>query len=195
MVESPSKTMRTVAIAKHKNYGITLSAVSGIALAFFIFWLFKFGDVRQTKINLFVAGFALGPFFGILLSFIFTTILFLVTKITKLKAAYRNIFATVSYSMLPLVISVVFLLPIEIMAFGSYFFGTNPSPYLLKPVPYVVLLILDGLFGTWTLMLLFIGIKILLDVGWKKPLGVMCVSLLIFGFGMRQAIQFLFSLL
>ena len=193
IIESPSKAFRTIAIAKHKNYSILLPGVAGIAFAFFVFWLFKFGDHAESLVNILGGGFAVGPFLGILTVLIFSLILILTTKLNGLDVKFRNTYATVAYVCVPVVLSFIFIFPVEIMTFGIFLFTKNPSPYSLKPMSYILLMILDGTFTAWSFVLLFVGIKALLDVPWLKVCRIVLLSLFLFG-GLAVGIQYLIDL-
>jgi hypothetical protein len=83
--------------------------------------------------------------------------------------------------MIPAILSAVFILPIEFLTFGIYFFTSNPSPYTIKPASYILLLCLDGLFALWSIVLLFIGIKVLLNVKWLYVFLFIIVVFIIIG--------------
>jgi hypothetical protein len=189
IIESPLSAMRIVALARHKNYAAILSAIAGIALTFFIFWLYKLGDHAQTIVNVLGAGLVVGPIIGIIVVLLYSAVITLEIRVSRMQASFRNIFATVSYALVPLVLSVFLVLPIEVMTFGTYFFTSEPSPYLLKPASYILLLSLDGIFALWSIMLLFIGMKTLLDISWARTLNMTLLSLLMFGFGMKMLLQ------
>ncbi len=72
----------------------------------------------------------------------------------------RNVFAVCAYAATPIVLSLVVVFPVEIALFGIYLFDRNPSPMVLKPVPYVVLAVIDGLAALWSFLLLGIGLRV-----------------------------------
>ncbi len=180
LIESPAKAFRTIAIARHKNYSIFLSSVAGIAFTFFVFWLTSIGDHSETLINLLAAGFTVGPFFGIFVLLLFSVIMLAVMKIGGMRVQFRNIYATAAYVCIPVIFSFVLIFPIEIMTFGLFMFTKNPSPYLLKPVSYILFLGLDGAFAVWSLAMLLVGVKSLLDVPWFTAVRLILFSLVLF---------------
>jgi hypothetical protein len=193
VIESPTKAFRTIAIAAHKNYVILLSCVAGIALTFFIFWLIKAGEYADSLLNVLVAGFVVGPLFGIVTVLLFSGIFLLFFKNSRCRIKFRNVFAVTAYALGPIVLSVIIFLPIEILTFGIYFFTSNPSPYFLKPVSYVVLIGFDGLCALWSIFLLFTGMKALLDLSWLKVIRMVLLSLLIIGGLFASLLQLLVS--
>ncbi|MBI4546396.1 MAG: YIP1 family protein [Ignavibacteriae bacterium] len=179
VLESPRKAFHTIAVAQHKNYILFLSAVAGIAFTFFTFWVIKAGEFSESLLNILAAGFAVGPVVGILVVLLYAALLTSISHVMRLSVSLKNAYAVTTYALVPIIISVILVLPIEILTFGIYFFTSKPSPYALKPVSYVILLILDGIFTLWSLLLLWVGIKVLLDSSWMKALSVMLISLVI----------------
>jgi hypothetical protein len=104
-------------------------------------------------------------------------LLTLVARIFRHPASLRNTFAVASYATVPLSLSAILILPVEILTFGRYLFTKAPSAYALKPVSFIALSTLDGLFAAWSLVLIVIGIRALLDVGWGRAAAVAAVSL------------------
>jgi hypothetical protein len=177
VIESPQKAFHSIAVARYKNYAIFLSCVAGIGLAFTVFWLVKAGDYTDQLISILGAGLALGPVLGLATVLIGSGITRAMVAFSKLEATYRNLFAISAYSMLPVVISVFTILPIELMSYGLYMFTANPSPYLLHPFSFIMILILDGTCAVWTIALYFIGLKAVLGVRYGKVLLIGGISL------------------
>jgi len=59
-----------------------------------------------------------------------------------------------------LILSLVFVLPIELMTFGLYLFSFNPHPITIKPTLYIVLLSFDVVLILWGLILSIVGTKV-----------------------------------
>jgi hypothetical protein len=180
VIESPKKAFHEIAVAQHKNYGIVLSGFAGIGLMFTIFWILKVGEMNIHLFNILVAGTLTGPFVGWVIILLSAAITTLVIKIRGEKARFRNVFAVGAYALIPVVISVVTILPLEIMTYGIFLFTATPSPYYLHPTSWIIICGLDTLCGIWTLTLYFKGIKALLDVRWLKVIDIGVISLAIF---------------
>ncbi len=184
VIERPRRAFRTIGLAVHKNFAYVLAATSGIAFVFLAFWIVKAGDQAESLLNIIAAALAVGPFFGIAALLAGAALAQAVSSIVRAPLTFRNCFALFAWSMVPVVISLLVVMPVEILSFGQFFFTTNPSPLVLRPVSYVILLGLDGLFALWTLLLQFAGLKTLLQNGWGKAvlvqiaaLAPLCVSL------------------
>jgi len=182
VLERPSHAFHTIAVAQHKNYSVIIPAISGVAITFFYFWIVKAGEATNSLINFLAAGLAVSPFVGIATSLIIALLLKLTVIATGRHVSFRNAFSVIAYTQIPLVISVILVFPLELMTFGLFFFTTNPSPYQLKPIPYMLLIGLDGLFTFWSFLLVWFGIRKLTDGGRLYSFLVYCmVSLVITG--------------
>jgi hypothetical protein len=179
LIEHPGKAFHRISIATHKNYIIFLSGLGGIGLLFSGFWFFKIGDIIPSLLRFLGIGIGAGILFGEIFVLLLSFLIWIILRIEKKSVAFRQAFVTTAYSLIPVIISVILLLPIEVLTFGTNFFGTNPSPYILKPFSYVVLLILDSLFGLWSIILLWIGIFKLRGTGWMRALAIELVVLAI----------------
>lgn len=151
--------MRRIVLALHKNYALLLSSLYGIGLAFFSMWLFNLGERFENLLYLIFAGFLLGPALGITHLLLTASVGVLVSRFFRIRMHFANVLGVAAYATVPVILSVVFLLPIELMTFGLFMFAENPSPFVIKPFPYLVFMILDGLTVLWSIGLLMIGIR------------------------------------
>lgn len=181
VLERPAQAFRTIAIARHKNYVVMISAFCGFAFTFFGFWLLKAGDHTDSLINFLGAGLAVGPAVGIAVMILVAMILYVVLRVSRTKARFRDVFAVGAYSLVPIALSVILILPIEIMTFGLYYFTTNPSPAMLKPVSYYLLSGLDAAFAIWSLWAFVIAVKVLADTTWWRAWITGGITLVLFG--------------
>lgn len=165
-IERPRKAFHSIAVAQHKNYSLLLAGTAGIAMVFLLFWMIKAGEYSASLINILVAGFSTGPVFGLLVVLAFSVSMRLLSYFSEVRVSLSQLYAVSSYALVPIVASVVLILPIEVMTFGVYFFTKNPSPFMLKPLSYIILLGLDGIFAAWTLVLLFVGMKTMYNESW-----------------------------
>ncbi len=158
--ESPVKAFRRIGLAEHKNYAILLYGVFGIACAFVLLWLFRWGEFFDSLLTLIAWGTVIGAVLGVVLHPIAAGTHWIVTKALGSRRGYREALGVTAYALSPVVLSVVLILPIELLTFGIYLFTSNPHPYALNPVSYVVLTGLDGAAGIWSIALLTIGTRI-----------------------------------
>jgi hypothetical protein len=157
VVTSPKKAFHRIALAEHKNYSMLLFGVSGIGVAFTLAWFFRLGIFFETLLDFlfvmvpagFVGGMVLGPSFALLLV--------ASSKMVGGKGRFVDTLALVAYAMIPVVLSVLLLLPVELLTFGMFMFTSNPPPASLNPVSFYLLTGLDAMVGVWMLALLVVG--------------------------------------
>lgn len=177
LIERPRSAFRTIAIAEHKNYGLLISAAAGVSLAFAMLWVLKAGEGGQTLFGVISLGVTIGPMAGIVVALLLSTCVKVFARLLGSFASFRNAFAVIAYTFIPLVLALVFIFPIELLTFGNFFFMRNPSPFLLKPASYVILIALNAAFVIWSFLLGLFGIKMLLDSSWSKAIVVLVLSL------------------
>ena len=165
--------------AEHKNYALFLYTLSGIGIAFTGFWHFKLGNRFENILFLIFSATLIGIFIGIALCPIVSLLHWGLSKYFGGKASFRNSLGMTSYSLVPIVISLLFVLPIKLLTFGMYFFTFNPPPITIKPISYLLLLGLDSALAVWAWILLIIGTKLGNQISFWKSL---CISSLVFGF-------------
>jgi hypothetical protein len=168
VVESPPGTFRRIALAEHKNYSFVLFTGLGVAIMFTLFWLHRFGNVIDSIPGLLGAGLAAGIVVGPILGFVLPGVAHLVLTLSGVKVRFRNSLAALAYAVSPVVSSVVIILPIELALFGMYLFTSNPSPYALKPVAYVMLIGFDSLLALWSILLGVVGLKVVHQTSWAR---------------------------
>ena len=104
--------------------------------------------------------------------------------LSGVKVRFRNSLAALAYAVSPVVSSVVIILPIELALFGMYLFTSNPSPYALKPVAYVMLIGFDSLLALWSILLGVVGLKVVHQTSWvRAAIGVVAVLGVLAGLG------------
>ncbi len=175
IIESPTQTFRRIVLAKHKNYTLFLSSLSGITLVLEIAWYKNVIDRIHSLPMLMGIAVGAGPILGILFVFTLTYVIHFLTHRFGGTATRKNLFAALAYAVVPLVLSLVFLIPIELAVFGPGFFGTNPPPMTVRPFEYSVLLGMKALTGCWVFFLLVHATMAANAFGHKKVLPVSLV--------------------
>lgn len=175
-MESPLTTFHAIAIARHKNYMLFLSSLFGFALIFFLFFAVKAAEYTDSLLNILIAGIVVGPILGLISVLTFALFAKIAGAIINAKASFKQIIAVTAYGLVPIIISFVVILPIEIMTFGLYLFSKNPSPYTLKPVSFLLLGGIDILFTLWSFILLIIGLRMVFSTSWMKSIMILLIS-------------------
>ena len=70
-------------------------------------------------------------------------------------------------------------LPIELLTFGMYLFTSNPHPYVIKPVSFLLLMGFDTLMAGWAITLAVIGMTVVYRFSVLKAVGAVLIVLLV----------------
>jgi hypothetical protein len=158
LITAPGSTFRRIVLSRHKNYTVFLSCLLGIALAYTVAWFKNLGHAFPNMFALLGAGFVAGPIVGLLFVLVFSLVMIWLGKVLGGKATLRNMFAVVAYASLPIILTLVFIFPVEVAIFGAYLFDNNPPPLVINPVVYVTLLGFDTLAVIWSWLLIVEGV-------------------------------------
>lgn len=182
ILESPKKTFQRIAIAEHKNYSLALFAMLGVSLSFTLFWYLRLGDRFDTLLDLVPIALGSGLVLGLLSSVVLSGFYYGFAILLGGKSSFKNSLAILAYAATPVVLSLFFVLPIELLTFGMYLFTWNPHPYTIKPFSYVALVGFDGIMGLWSVLLAILGTVVGHHVGLIKALVIVLVTLGVYGF-------------
>ncbi|MDP1677715.1 MAG: YIP1 family protein [Bacteroidota bacterium] len=160
IIESPSAAFKKIIIAEHKNFVLFFSLFLGIGASFALLWSSKSGNSFDNLFPLLLFGTVIGIVISVplfyCLAFAFHAVISLFKRDTEFKVTY----GIIGWSLVPIMLSVVFVLPFELSTLGLLLFSTNPSAYEVKPLVTIVLLGLDGLMAVWSLLLASTGISL-----------------------------------
>jgi hypothetical protein len=183
-IETPRNAFRLIMLSEHKNYAVFLYALSGIAVTFTGFWHFKIGERVDNILMIIFMAILIGLPLGIALCPIASTLHWGLSKILGYKTSFRNSLGITSYSLAPVILSLLFVVPIKILTFGMYFFTSNPPPITIKPIVYLVLIGLDMALTLWAWILLIVGTHVGNQISlWKSVfISSIMYGLILFGF-------------
>jgi hypothetical protein len=179
LIEHPSKAFKCIAMSKHKNYIVLLSFLSGINLSFLLLRYWNIYDHIETTKTLFIAGAGGGILVGVVSITIISLLISNLTKFFKVRTLFRNVWSVVSFSFVPLIYSLVFLLPVKLLTFGINYFNSDHSFVSLNQSVHYILLTLDYLMLLWVAALLTVAVKSLYDLTIPKSL-IICLPILLF---------------
>ncbi len=101
----------------------------------------------------------------------------LLLKLFGGRGVMKNTYAVFGWSLIPIMLSVSIILPIELASIGLRLFSTNPSPMEIKPVVYIVLMFFDVFTVLWSINLARVGLSIAHNISaWKTLEVVLSVS-------------------
>ncbi len=181
LIDSPKAIFKKIVLAQHKNYVLLLSSLFGISLAYTVFWYKNLGPLFSNALTLLGTGLLLGPPVGMAFVLCFSVVLNWVSGMFGGNATLRNTFAVVSYSSLPIIFTLVFVFPVELAMFGLDFFGNNPSPIVIKPIAYIILVGFDFLGFVWSWILLIEGSIVMNGISRMKAALVTLFMMIILG--------------
>ena len=194
VIESPRRAFHDITLAEHKNYSVLLFALFGIGLCLTGFWYFRLGSRFESILDLLGKAIAIGVVLGFVSAALFSVLLGLTTRIMGGRWAVRNSLGILAYSTTPVSLSLVFILPIELLSFGMYMFTSNPDPYTLKPEIYIALVSFDCAMAFWAFVLSVIGTSVSKQLSLPKSFVAMLftagVSLGILYFVTRDLIRY-----
>ena len=155
IIESPSKAFRTVVFSEHKN---------------FIFFILLFLTLKYLINARFVSMISIGDFkstVGLQISYLIVlgcTIIFFLAfsflynyfgKSSNISLRFKDTFALIIYSQIPLLFGLVILFSLELVIFGDYLFSLNPTPFTIKGLIAYFFLLLEVGTIIWSIFLLF----------------------------------------
>ena len=181
VVESPRRTFRNITLAEHKNYSLFLFVLFGISLSFTSFWYLRLGSRFETLFELIFWALGVGVLAGIGLAVILPTTFHLGAKAIGGKTGLRSSLGLLSYSLVPIVASLFFILPVELLTFGMYLFTANPHPYTIKPFSYLALVGFDVGVSLWSIVLAIVAASVGHQISTIKSVLVVLVTIIVLG--------------
>jgi hypothetical protein len=159
MVESPREAFRKIIIAEHKNFVLFLSLFLGTSGVFAMMRDMQSGNSFDNLFPLLLLGIASGLIVSLPLFAAYCGTIHGLSKVLKGKGSFLESYGITGWSLVPVMFSTVFVLPLELGTLGLLMFSSNPSAMEVKPVVTMVLLGLDGAFVLWSVTLSAIGLS------------------------------------
>jgi hypothetical protein len=161
LIEFPYQAMQRIVLAQQKNYVFPIQMMFGFAYVTFIFWVVNIGLVIENLQSILFLILVIGPITGLMILITLSLVTFFFFRVQKVHVKYRDINAVLSYSVFPIILSIVFIFPVEVAIFGMYLFTNEPSPFSINPMVYTLVIGLDFVFIIWSLGILFIGLRVI----------------------------------
>lgn len=153
LIESPVKAFTRIIYSEQKNFVVFILLF--VSIKYFINTIFFYLVNPENQI---LTSNILGNYIIVLSSLSMTILTFsFLIKISNRfynnKTRIKDIFSILSYVLLPNIIALIFIFPLELIFFGGYIFSNNPSPFLIKETAAYIMLTLEVIFILWTLFL------------------------------------------
>jgi hypothetical protein len=180
VIESPRAAFHQIVLSEHKNFSLFLFSFFGMSLSFTAFWFFKLGNRFYSLLDVIQWALISGVAAGLASAIFLTLVYHVAARAIGGKAKIRDSMGLLAYALLPIVISLFLVLPIELLTFGMYLFTSNPSPYSIKPLSFVLLAGFDALVGIWTLILAVVATRVGHRLSLVKSLVAVALTLVLF---------------
>ncbi len=143
----PDATLKKIILATHRNYSFLLAALEGIGLSFLTLYIVKAADIYSIQFGrLLLTGTVLGIAVFLPAVYLFGVVNFVVLRVWRSGASMKGFLSSVIYSLHPIALGAVLLVPMQVAIFGSFLFSNNPPPQVINPVSFYFLAFLDVVF-------------------------------------------------
>ena len=157
LIEIPTQAFGKIIQAENKNFVVTLMIIVCVKLSLAAMIIYNaFYSVNGVPIT-FLNSFLLGGVPSIILLSFFSLMITFSNKFFGIENRSKDNFAVYIFSFIPMIGGLFVLTPIQFALFGEYWFTFNPSPLLMKPVPFLILLIIEGLLFIWSSILFIVA--------------------------------------
>ncbi|MCF8260357.1 MAG: hypothetical protein K9J12_06260 [Melioribacteraceae bacterium] len=161
--ESPKDTLSNIVFADHKNFSVVLSILLGVKIFLLASSLRAALGVNQLEVGNYEINIILSIVGTLGILALFSVCLRWLFKMLKIETRFKDNYALLIYSFIPILFAFFFLFPVEYALFGQYMLTFNPSPFLIRSGAANALSLIEGLMVIWTLFLLFMAVKIQSD--------------------------------
>ncbi len=153
IIETPSKAFKKITFAENKNYTFILVLFFSLKLTFNSFYLKSLLGMNIDYQNYLGWNLLMGvvTFLIFLMSVAFIQKKVLIAN--KINTRFKNNFSAITYSSVPLLLSLFIFFPVEYALFGKYWLFFNPLPYLIKETAAYVFTGLEALAIIWMFIL------------------------------------------
>ena len=154
LIEDTRLAFKQILFAENKNFIIFITiflAIKNLILARF-FSVPELG-VEGVRIS-FVVSYLITLAFTLVLFGGFAAIQKFLYNQLHINVRYKDIYALDIYSFIPLILSLIFIFPVELVVLGGDIFSNNPNPFQIKPTVAYILGGFEILLFVWSILLL-----------------------------------------
>lgn len=151
--ESPRKAFETIIFSEHKNFAVFILFL--VSVKIFINTL-SFGNLLKINASGSING-VLQMVLVIIVLLIYFNLFSIIAKgileLAGIETRFRDNISILTFSLVPYLIGLTILFPVEYALFGSHWLMFNPSPLMLKGTAAMVLFGIEGLLVLWGVFL------------------------------------------
>ena len=153
LLESPFKTFLILIQSEHKNFLIPTFCL--FAIKFFINGLIFSHIVHDYhgSLNYLLLNLGLSVIYSLIILIAFS---FIITRINKgfgIANRFRDNLTIYIFALVPQLITLIVLFPLEYAVFGVHWITFNPSPFVIRGGTAYIFAIIEGLMILWSLFL------------------------------------------
>jgi hypothetical protein len=133
LIEDPKSAFRQILFAENKNFIIFISlflALKNLIIARFLSVPLIGKDGVHTS---FILSYLLILLFTFLIFIGFTYLQKIFYDKLRIELRFKDIYSVNIYSFIPLILSLIFIFPVELVVLGGDIFSNNPNPFQIKP--------------------------------------------------------------
>ncbi len=157
LIEEPSKAIKKLIYAEHKNYLILMFFLLVTKLVFTSFFLHSLFVTQINYAEHLSLNFGIG--FGVFtfLLLLYPLLIKIILKSKSVVTRYKDNLTIFVYSHAPLVLFLLLILPVEFALFGKYWLFSNPSPFVINETVAYIFSIMEVLTLFWIFILVGIS--------------------------------------
>jgi len=160
LLYEPTTALKKNIFAEHKNFVSVLLLIASIKVILISAFVSNyFNTPLFSYTHIFFASSIL-LLISILLIFVLASFITLLNNVFGLLTRFKDNLSLLTYSFIPIIISLIILTPIEYAIFGKYWFVHNPSPFFIDYFTGYILTGIEVLMFLWTILLFAAGIYV-----------------------------------
>ncbi len=153
IMTNPIETTVKLVQSEKKNFLVTLLFLWFIKSSINNYMLKNFYAAGSEYAVSFNSSVVDGGVISILLLIVTGLLLTIVFNLIKVKTRIKDNITIISFALIPILLSFIFLTPFHFALYGFYWYTMNPSPFIIKPFVTYVFYGIEGIFIIWSIVL------------------------------------------
>jgi len=174
LIDDTQSAFKQILFSEHKNFIVFITfflAIKNLILARF----FSIPEIGQEGVKIqFALSYLIILFLTFVIFSLFTFVQNLFYKKLKIDIRFKDIYSLNIYCFIPVILSLVFIFPVELIVLGGDIFSNNPTPFQIKPTVAYLLTGFEVITFVWSIVLLT---KSIIFVSGKYTLSILLANL------------------